>query len=551
MDPTHELAQLRLGFVDPLPGRYEVIRPLVLLGDGTITQRAQETRPDPKAVRQEVDRLKTLYGGFHYRALARILSRKFRTCINDKTAKQLWQRSPVVPQEFLPLQTYHTAADRAQARLQVIQLYAQGWEKRSISYVLRVSRPTVDRWLQRFEAEHFAGLRERSRAPKAPARKVWLPLMMHVYELQKAHPDAGEFRIWSLLARSDVSVRTIGRIRALNRQIYEDIPHHRRPEAKKSPQPHPYKATRPHQYWFIDGREMDFALDGLKWWSLLLLEGYSRTILAGAIAPAEATGAALMVLYTACLHYGVPETLISDSGGAFTSNAFEAVCKRLHIHHEPIKSTQGASYKNLIETHFNIQRRLSDYQFSLTRTPTELDEVHQRFLHTSNTTAHQGLLPDGFDPPIPSAVLGAATGRRYSPDELVRKFSRAVFSRTTNRYGCVTLQHDHFSVADGLPQTPVLLWVYGEELRAIFEHVVLAAYACRYDWQTRQVTDILGGVWYAPRFASPQQSLLPLTAQDCLVIYHPPLPRGRMPSRSSTQQLFLFALDNPGEGRSA
>jgi Homeodomain-like domain/Integrase core domain len=551
MDPTHELAQLRLGFVDPLPGRYEVIRPLVLLGDGTITQRAHETRPDPKAVRQEVDRLKTLYGGFHYRELARILSRKFRTRITDKTAKQLWQRSPVMPQELLPLQTYHTAADRAQARLQVIQLYAQGWEKRSISSVLRVSRPTVDRWLQRFEAEHFAGLRERSRAPKAPARKGWLPLMMHVYELQKTHPDAGEFRIWSLLARSDLSVRTIGRIMALNRQVYEDIPHHRRPRAQKPPQPHPYKATRPHQYWFIDGREMDFALDGLKWWSLLLLEGYSRTILAGAIAPAEATGAALMVLYTACLRYGVPETLISDSGGAFTSNAFEAVCKRLHIHHEPSKSSQGASYKNLIETHFNIQRRLYDYQFSLTHTPTELDEVHQRFMHTYNTTAHQGLLHDGFDPPIPSAVLGAATGRWYSPDELVRKFSRAVFPRTTNRYGCVTLQHYHFSVAEGLPQTPVLLWVYGEELRAIFEHVVLAAYACRYDWQTRQVTDIHGGVWYATRFASPQQSLLPLTAQDCLVIYHPPLPRGRIPSRSSTQQLLLFAPGNSGEGRSA
>ena len=148
-------------------------------------------------------------------------------------------------------------------------------------------------------------------------------------------------------------------------------------------------------------------------------------------------------------------------------------------------------------------------------------------------------------------MLGAATGRRYSPDELVRKFSRAVFPRTTNQYDCVTLQHYHFYVAEGLPQTPVLLWVYGEELRAIFEHVVLAAYPCRYDWQTRQVTDIHGGVWYATRFASPQQSLLPLTAQACLVIYHPPLPRGRMPSRSSTQQLFLFALGNSGEGQSA
>lgn len=550
MEP-HELAQLRLGFVDPIAGGSEVLRPLGLLGDESVTPQAHETRPHPAAVRQEVERLKTLYGGFHYRELARILSRKFRTPINDKTAKQLWQRSPVGPQALLPLQTYHTAADRSQARLQVILLYAQGWAKRSMSQVLRVSRPTVDRWLQRFEAAHVAGLRERSRAPKAHARKVWLPLMVQVYELQKAHPDAGECRIWSLLARSDISVRTIGRIMALNRQVYDDIPHHRRPGAQTPPQPHPYKATRPHPYWFIDGREMDFAFAGVKGWSLLLLEGYSRTILAGAIAPTEATGAALMVLYTACLRYGVPETFISDSGGAFTSNAFEAVCKRLHIQHEPSKSTHGASYKNLIETHFNIQRRLFDYQFSLTQTPMELDQVHQRFIHTYNTTAHQGLWQEGFEPPIPSTVLGAARGRWYSPDELIRKFSRAVFPRTTNRYGCVTLQHYHFSVAEGLPLTPVLLWVYGEEVRAIFEHVVLAAYACRYDWQTRKVTDIHGGVWYATRFASPQQALLPLTAQDCRVIYHPPRPRGRMPSHSSIQQLFLFELDNPGETRFA
>ncbi len=382
MEPTHELAQLRLGFVEPIPWRSEAIRPLVLVGDESGTQQAQETRPHPEAVRQEVDRLQTLYGGFHYRELARILSWKLRTRINDQTAKQLWQRSPVGPQALLPLQTYPPAADRAQARLQVIQRYAPGWEKRSMSQVLRVSRPTVDWWLQRFEAEHFAGLRARSRAPKAHARKVWFPLMVHVYERQKAHPDAGECRIGSLLARSDISVRTIGRIRALNRQVYDDIPHPRSPEAKKPPQPHPYKATRPHQYWFIDGREMDLALDGLQWWSLLLLEGYSRTILAGAIAPAEATGAALMVLSTACLRYGVPEPLISDSGGAFTSNAFEAVCKRLHIQHEPSKSTHGASYKNLIETLVNIPRRLCDYQCSLTHTPLELDQGHQRFIHT-------------------------------------------------------------------------------------------------------------------------------------------------------------------------
>jgi Winged helix-turn helix len=65
----------------------------------------------------------------------------------------------------------------------VIKLYAQGWEKISISRCLHVSRPTVDAWIKRFETEHFAGLLDKSSAPKAPARKVWLPLMMGVIAL--------------------------------------------------------------------------------------------------------------------------------------------------------------------------------------------------------------------------------------------------------------------------------------------------------------------------------------------------------------------------------
>jgi transposase InsO family protein len=311
------------------------------------------------------------YEGFHYRELARILFVKLGYAIDDKTVKKLWQASPVPCQGHLELWDYHAQPDRYQARLQVIKLYYHGWEKLSISRFLRVSRPTVDAWIQRFEVEHFAGLVDKSPAPKAPARKIWLPLMVQVYHLQKAHPDAGEFRIWSLLARSDVSVRTIGRVMALNRLVYDDIPHVPKRGVKPAPGSHPYKAQARHQYWFIDGRRMDFAIDGVQWWSLTILEGYSRTILAGAVAPTEATWVALMVLYTACVRYGVPGTLISDSGGAYTSNEFEAVCTRLQIQHETIVSTQGESYQNLMETHFNIQRRLYDYQFSLAPTPSD------------------------------------------------------------------------------------------------------------------------------------------------------------------------------------
>ena len=101
---------------------------------------------------------------------------------------------------------------------------------------------------------------------------------------------------------------------------------------------------------------MDFKLNGVKWWSIVLLEGYSRTLLAAAVAPSEASWVAMLVLYTACRRYGAPQRMISDSGGASISSEFEAVCARLEIEHITIVSTQGESWLNLMVT---VERRIA------------------------------------------------------------------------------------------------------------------------------------------------------------------------------------------------
>jgi hypothetical protein len=51
VEPATDFAQLQLTFVDQMQWRYEVIRPLVLFGDRTATQRAQETQTHPDTVR--------------------------------------------------------------------------------------------------------------------------------------------------------------------------------------------------------------------------------------------------------------------------------------------------------------------------------------------------------------------------------------------------------------------------------------------------------------------------------------------------------------------
>jgi len=557
--------------------RYELIRPLVLLQERTARQRAQETNTHPETVGalkrhfeaqgllgllpetrqvlpvgrrrrvpdevvEELQRLKGLYDGFGYRELARIL---FHTCarrVSHHSIKKLWHQLPPAAPRQLPLLDYHAYPTRAEARREVITLYAQGWSKRSISRFLHVSRPTITAWITRFEADNTASLEDQSRAPHTTGRKAWLPVMVEIYHLQKRHPDAGGFRIWSLRGKNDLSVRTIERIMALNRRVYTDIPGtealHTPPAV---PQPHPFKATAAHEYWFIDGRMMDFAIEGHRWWSLIILDGYSRTMLAGAVAPTEASWVALTVLYAAVRRYGVPVHLISDSGGAFIADAFEGVCTRLGIDHQTIVSTEGQSYMNLMETHFNIQRRLYDYQLALTRTPREFEEAHQRFLVLYNTTAHQGLLKEQFASPIPLHVLGESKGRLVSPQELDQKFAHALFPRITNRYGCVTLHRYHFYVEQGLPQTQVLLWVSGEELRAVFDTVVLAEYHCHYDVRHGKVTDIRDGRFALTRFASPQGALLPFNPQECGVVYHPQSWSHRPALPCPAQQLWLFA----------
>ena len=572
--PDPDDPQLRL--LDPTQYRYELIRPLLLCPERTATQRAQETGTHPETVRRlkrrfeqqgmlglvpdtlevfparrqlrvpdsvvrELQRLKGLYAEFGARELARIIFHTTMHRLTGQTAQRLWERLPPAPSPPRPLLDYHSHPESASARLEVITLYAQGWSKRSISQFLQVSRPTINLWLVRFEADNLASLEDRSRAPNTPVRKAWFAAMVAIYHLQKRHPDAGGFRIWSLRGKTDLSVRTVERIMALNRQVYKDIPGAETPKA--APQPHPFKASTAHEYWFIDGRMMDFALEGHRWWSLIILDGYSRTMLAGAVAPSEASWVALTVLYAACQRYGVPVHLISDSGGAFISDAFEGVCTRLAIDHKTIVSTKGQSYQNLMETHFNIQRRVYDYQLALTRTPREFEEAHQHFLDLYNTTAHQGLLKERFASPIPLHVLGESKGRLYSPQELVRKFAQALFVRTTNRYGCVTLHRSHFYVDEGVPQTPVLLWVAGEDLRAVYDHMLLAEYHCHYNLRTGKVTQLRLGQWYPSPFAAHQAqgALLERTPQDSVVVSLLPSVRHQAIGPWPAKQLGLFA----------
>jgi hypothetical protein len=163
-------------------------------------------------------------------------------------------------------------------------------------------------------------------------------------------------------------------------------------------------------------------------------------------------------------------------------------------------------------------------------------------MQTYNTTAPQGLLKAQRFPPIPVAVLGEAKGRLYAQDELLRKCVHAVCPRTTNQYGCVTLHSYRFSGEEGVPKTRGLLWVYGEQWRAMWDDVVLAEYPCHYTWQDRPVKALSDGILYPTRFGAPQGSLSPVTRQTSLGLYRPRSPHGPHPLPAPARHLLLFEV---------
>ena len=96
--------------------------------------------------------------------------------------------------------------------------------------------------------------------------------------------------------------------------------------------------------------------------------------------------------------------------------------KRLAITPNPLVSTHGESYKNFLETHFNIQRRLYDYQFAQTTTPTELEQMHQRFMRPTIRPRITGYCKEVYAPDP-----DAGPGRRQGAPVRARRTRAQVF----------------------------------------------------------------------------------------------------------------------------
>ena len=416
----------------------------------------------------------------------------------------------------LALPTFATFADAYHARWTVVRMAVEGWNKTSIAACLKLSRAHVYTILAAFERDGFASLEDqRTRPPQHPENQLSLPFLKEVLDLQQAYPRAGRFRIHGLLTQQrdepPPSERTVGRAMAINRQCH-GAPgpwQSARDEQPKvvSFKPLPYRPAYRHHLWFTDIRYL-VQLNGSWVYSLCVLEGYARQMLAGMVSPHQDLTAVLQMLFAAVSAYGCPQALVSDNGSVFTAKDYLALLRDLGI--EPLHIEKGKPWQNLIEAQFKIQLRLADFHFEQAQTLADVQQAHAAFIETFHTTPHGAhrRRDDGCRTPV--EVLGWLKGRVVDPKRLRQLFGRSHFLRMVNRYGYVSVQRFYIYAESGLSRQRVAIWIYEGELTIEYQQTLLARYQCDYDRKQEQLHALSQPILYTTAFRSPQLELIEL-----------------------------------------
>ena len=256
---------------------------------------------------------------------------------------------------------------------------------------------------------------------------------------------------------------------------------------------------------FIDIRYLDAKPDGVQLYSCLLLEGFSRTILAGSLTDKQHVGVILRLYYLALLQWGLWETAVSDNGSQFRSTAFGKANQNLGIWQHFCE--KGQPWQNLIESQFGIQARLGEYLWRSCSNTEEAIEVHRELIQDHNRLPHYAhrKREDGKESPL--EVLGNSRGTETDKTDLHRAFSRQVWQRRTNDKGFIRVGRWKIYVEEGLPKTPVELIYWDGKLRAEYRQTKLAEYDCRLDEKSHRPKTIEKPQYFETHYVSKQPEL--------------------------------------------
>ena len=185
-----------------------------------------------------------------------------------------------------------------------------------------VSRPTGYKWIERFEAEGFGGLEERSRRPLGCSHATSDEITKAILELRRRHPSWGAKKLLTILAQRRPKVDWPARSTVCDLLSRHGMVERKR---RRSYPGHPGKPetsmAHPNDTWCVDFKGEFKTGDGKYCYPLTLTDGCSRFLLGCQGLPSTAHAGALPIFRRVFREYGLPTRIRSDNGVPFASTA--------------------------------------------------------------------------------------------------------------------------------------------------------------------------------------------------------------------------------------
>lgn len=183
-----------------------------------------------------------------------------------------------------------------------------------------ISRRVGYKWLARFEAEGFAGLHDRSRAPHSRPHTLSEEIAERCVAVRRTHPTWGPVKVRGYLERRAPQIRwpapsSIGEL--FDR---EGLTVKRKIRRRSPPGRQPFPpCLAPNDTWSTDFKGWFRTGDGRRCEPLTLQDLYSRYLLRCQAVPRTGTEQVWPILDAAFREFGLPQRLRSDNGSPFAS----------------------------------------------------------------------------------------------------------------------------------------------------------------------------------------------------------------------------------------
>jgi transposase InsO family protein len=347
----------------------------------------------------------------------------------------------------------------------LLSLKEQGTSVVAISKQYGIPRSSLYYWISRLEA--YQTYENRSTAPHKTYRKITEEIEADVLEKHRKNPRLGSWRL-SLL---DYKGQKLGHTSI--GVILMKARHTRLP-----PEFH-YHLTHSHQIWFIDHMHLRTLPHGQKVYSLIVLDGFSRVLLSYEICLSKGARDACLILLRAFAHWGLPEEIVSDNAGAFTSLLYRLLMGVLRVKVSFI--TPGCPWENPFAESFIGTLRAYFYpHMQRQKTVAGVQRMYAQKTDYYNHRVHWEFRHDEVRTPL--GKLGAARGRCMPEDFELRFLATGKrFTRTVDGQGRISWKRYRLYVRAELRKEKIEIREFFDSLVIVYHSGTVASYECTHE----------------------------------------------------------------------